>query len=118
MSERKKTIRSQESGGEVQFLGSLVSISHFFAICAEMPCFLGLKSLGKLCNSGKGKATSSEKTSNRGSYKRRLVVEDVSFPGSPSPAHRRATVTHLLYLPPDVRCTVEHLLSNLDPLGK
>ncbi|XP_043331307.1 actin-binding LIM protein 1 isoform X20 [Cervus elaphus] len=81
-----------------------------------MPCFLGLKSLGKLCNSGKGKATSSEKTSSRGSYKRRLVVEDVSFPGSPAPAHRRATITHLLYLPPDVRCTFEHLLSNLDPL--
>uniref|UniRef100_A0AC11CR06 Actin binding LIM protein 1 n=1 Tax=Ovis aries TaxID=9940 RepID=A0AC11CR06_SHEEP len=81
-----------------------------------MPCFLGLKALGKLCNSGKGKATSSEKTSTRGSCKRRPVVEDVSFPGSPSPAHRRATLTHLLYLHPDVYCTFEHLLSNLDPL--
>lgn len=109
---------SQKSCGEAQLLGSLVSISHFFVICAEMPCFLGLKALGKLCNSGKGKATSSEKTSTRGSCKRRLVVEDVSFPGSPSPAHRRATLTHLLYLHPDVYCTFEHLLSNLDPLGK
>uniref|UniRef100_A0A4W2E0A3 Actin binding LIM protein 1 n=1 Tax=Bos indicus x Bos taurus TaxID=30522 RepID=A0A4W2E0A3_BOBOX len=81
-----------------------------------MPCFLGLKSLGKLCNSGKGKATSSAKTSTRGSCKRRLVVEDVSFPGSPAPARRRATITHLLYLHPDVCCTFEHLLSNPDPL--
>ncbi|XP_055416635.1 actin-binding LIM protein 1 isoform X5 [Bubalus kerabau] len=81
-----------------------------------MPCFLGLKSLGKLCNSGKGKATSSAKTSTRGSCKRRLVVEDVSFPGRPAPARRRATITHLLYLHPDVCCTFEHLLSNPDPL--
>uniref|UniRef100_A0A4W2G9H9 Actin binding LIM protein 1 n=1 Tax=Bos indicus x Bos taurus TaxID=30522 RepID=A0A4W2G9H9_BOBOX len=81
-----------------------------------MPCFLGLKSLGKLCNSGKGKATSSAKTSTRGSCKRRLVVQDVSFPGSPAPARRRATITHLLYLHPDVCCTFEHLLSNPDPL--
>ncbi|XP_040111010.1 actin-binding LIM protein 1 isoform X30 [Oryx dammah] len=81
-----------------------------------MPCFFGLKSLGKLCNSRKGKATSSEKTSTRGCCKRRLVVEDVSFPGSPSPTHRRATLTHLLYLHPDLYCTFEHLLSNLDPL--
>uniref|UniRef100_A0A3Q1LUW9 Actin binding LIM protein 1 n=2 Tax=Bos TaxID=9903 RepID=A0A3Q1LUW9_BOVIN len=81
-----------------------------------MPCFLGLKSLGKLCNSGKGKATSSAKTSTRGSCKRRLVVQDVSFPRSPAPARRRATITHLLYLHPDVCCTFEHLLSNPDPL--
>nr|XP_005900345.1 PREDICTED: actin-binding LIM protein 1 isoform X1 [Bos mutus] len=81
-----------------------------------MPCFLGLKSLGKLCNSGKGKATSSAKTSTRGSCKRRLVVEDVSFPGSPAPARRRATITHLLYLHPDVCCTRARICNSLDPL--
>ncbi|XP_064344537.1 actin-binding LIM protein 1 isoform X9 [Camelus dromedarius] len=81
-----------------------------------MPCFLGLKSLGKLCDSVKNKGTSSERTSTRGSYRRRLVVEDVSVPGSPYPARRRATITHFLYLHPEVYCTFEHLLNNLDPL--
>ncbi|XP_065750091.1 actin-binding LIM protein 1 isoform X2 [Phocoena phocoena] len=81
-----------------------------------MPCFLGLKSLGKLFNSVKSKVTSSEKTSARGSYRRRLVVEDVYVPGSPYPAHRRATITHLLCLHPEVYCMFEHLLNNLDLL--
>ncbi|XP_030615165.1 actin-binding LIM protein 1 isoform X9 [Delphinapterus leucas] len=81
-----------------------------------MPCFLGLKSLGKLFNSVKSKVTSSEKTSTRGSYRRRLVVEDVYVPGSPYPAHRRATITHLLCLHPEVYCMFEHLLNNLDLL--
>uniref|UniRef100_A0A8C0I4R0 Actin binding LIM protein 1 n=1 Tax=Balaenoptera musculus TaxID=9771 RepID=A0A8C0I4R0_BALMU len=81
-----------------------------------MPCFLGLKSLGKLFNSVKSKVTSSEKTSTRGSYRRRLVVEDVSVPGSPYPAHRRATIIHLLCLHPEVYCMFEHLLNNLDLL--
>ncbi|XP_059890003.1 actin-binding LIM protein 1 isoform X2 [Delphinus delphis] len=81
-----------------------------------MPCFLGLKSLGKLFNSVKSKVTSSEKTSTRGSYRRILVVEDVYAPGSPYPAHRRATITHLLCLHPEVYCMFEHLLNNLDLL--
>ncbi|ELK04937.1 Actin-binding LIM protein 1 [Pteropus alecto] len=81
-----------------------------------MPSFLGLKCLGKLCSSEKSKVTSSERTSTRRSYRRRLVVEDVSVTGSPHPTHRRATITHLLYLPPEVDCTLEHLFNDFDPL--
>uniref|UniRef100_A0A8C3YRP2 Actin binding LIM protein 1 n=1 Tax=Catagonus wagneri TaxID=51154 RepID=A0A8C3YRP2_9CETA len=80
-----------------------------------MPCFLGLKSLGKLCNSMKSKVTSTERSSTRGSCRTTLVVEDVSVPGSPYPAHRRATITHFLYLHPEVYCTFEHLLNNFHP---
>lgn len=53
-----------------------------------------------------------------GSYRRRLVVQDVSIAGTPPPAHRRATITHLLYLHPETYCTLEHLVSCLDPPGK
>ncbi|XP_066094376.1 actin-binding LIM protein 1 isoform X14 [Saccopteryx bilineata] len=82
-----------------------------------MPSFLGLKCLGKLCSSEKSQVSSSEGTGPRGSYRRRLVVEDVSITGSPYPTrHRRATVTHLLYLHPEVCCPSEHLFNNSDPL--
>ncbi|XP_036078012.1 actin-binding LIM protein 1 isoform X28 [Rousettus aegyptiacus] len=80
-----------------------------------MPSFLGLKCLGKLCSSGKSTVASSERTSARRSCRRRLVVEDVSVTGSPRPTHRRATVTQLWYLPPEVNCTLEHLFKNFDP---
>uniref|UniRef100_A0A7N5JK58 Actin binding LIM protein 1 n=1 Tax=Ailuropoda melanoleuca TaxID=9646 RepID=A0A7N5JK58_AILME len=80
-----------------------------------MPSFLGLKCLGKLCSSEKSRVSSSERASSTGSYRRRLVVEDVSIPGIPPPAHRRATITHLLYLPPEAYCTLEHLFNCLDP---
>ncbi|XP_074239033.1 actin-binding LIM protein 1 isoform X19 [Saimiri boliviensis] len=63
-----------------------------------MPSFLGLKCLGKLCSSEKGKVTSSERTSARGSNRKRPTVEDWRVSGTSFPAHRRATVTHLLYL--------------------
>ncbi|XP_028367810.2 actin-binding LIM protein 1 isoform X18 [Phyllostomus discolor] len=81
-----------------------------------MPSLLGLKCLGRLCGSEKSKVASSETTGSRGSCRRRLVVEDVSIPGSPRSSHRRATVTHLLYLHPDACCTSGHLASNLDLL--
>lgn len=101
-----------------KLLGILVSISYFSIIHAKMPSFLDLKCLGKLCSSEKSKVTSSERTTCRGSYRRRLVVEDMSVTGSPYAAHRRATVTHLLYLHPEVCCTFEHLFKHFDPLGK
>lgn len=104
--------------GKAQPLGLLVSISPWFAIHAKMPSFLGLKCLGKLCSSEKSRVSSSERASSTGSYRRRLVVEDVSIPGIPPPAHRRATITHLLYLPPEAYCTLEHLFNCLDPPGK
>nr|XP_008505202.1 PREDICTED: actin-binding LIM protein 1 isoform X10 [Equus przewalskii] len=81
-----------------------------------MPSFLGLKCLGKLCSSEKSKVTSSERSSTRGSSRRGLVVKDVSVTGPPYPAHRRATITHMLYLHPEVYCTFEHLCNNCDPL--
>uniref|UniRef100_A0A452T4A1 Actin binding LIM protein 1 n=1 Tax=Ursus maritimus TaxID=29073 RepID=A0A452T4A1_URSMA len=80
-----------------------------------MPSFLGLKCLGKLCSSEKSRVSSSERAGSTGSYRRRLVVEDVSITGIPSPAHRRATITHLLYLHPEAYCTLEHLFNCLDP---
>ncbi|XP_027452767.1 actin-binding LIM protein 1 isoform X17 [Zalophus californianus] len=80
-----------------------------------MPSFLGLKCLGKLCSSEKSRMSSCERASPTGSYRRRLVVEDVSITGTPLPAHRRATITHLLYLHPEAYCTLEHLFSCLDP---
>uniref|UniRef100_A0A8C0KJ20 Actin binding LIM protein 1 n=1 Tax=Canis lupus dingo TaxID=286419 RepID=A0A8C0KJ20_CANLU len=80
-----------------------------------MPSFLGLKCLGKLCSSEKSGVPSSERASTTGSYRRRLVVEDVSITGIPQPAHRRATMTHLVYLHPEAYCTLEHLLSHLEP---
>ncbi|KAM5243606.1 actin-binding LIM protein 1 isoform 2-T2 [Hipposideros larvatus] len=85
-------------------------------IRAKMPSFLGLKCLGKLCSSEKSKDTSSERTSTMGLYRRRLVVKDVNVTGSPYPTHRRATITHLLYLHPDVCCTFEHLFNHFDPV--
>ncbi|XP_036919743.1 actin-binding LIM protein 1 isoform X12 [Sturnira hondurensis] len=81
-----------------------------------MPSLLGLKCLGKLCSSEKSKVTSSETTGTRGSCRRRLVVEDVGIPGSPRPSSRRDTITHLLYLYPDVCCTSGHLAGNVDLL--
>ncbi|XP_054437544.1 actin-binding LIM protein 1 isoform X5 [Pteronotus mesoamericanus] len=81
-----------------------------------MPSLLGLKCLGKLCSSEKSKVTSSGTTSTRGSYRRRLVVEDVGVPVSPRPMHGRATVTHLLYLYRDVGCIPETLANSVDPL--
>ncbi|KAM8781763.1 actin-binding LIM protein 1 isoform 1-T1 [Rhynchonycteris naso] len=81
-----------------------------------MPSFLGLKCLGKLCSSEKSQVSSSERTGPRGSYRRRLVVEDVSITESPYPMHRRATITHLLYLHPEVCCPSERLLNNSNPL--
>ncbi|XP_044238107.2 actin-binding LIM protein 1 isoform X2 [Ursus arctos] len=80
-----------------------------------MPSFLGLKCLGKLCSSEKSRVSSSERAGSTGSYRRRLVVEDVSITGIPPPAHRRATITHLLYLHPEAYCTLEHLFNCLDP---
>ncbi|XP_005874564.1 PREDICTED: actin-binding LIM protein 1 isoform X4 [Myotis brandtii] len=79
-----------------------------------MPSLLGLKCLGKLCGSEKSKVASSERPSSRGAY-RRLVVKDVSVSGSPYPTHRRATITHLLFLHPEVCCPSQHVLSNVDP---
>ncbi|XP_053524597.1 actin-binding LIM protein 1 isoform X3 [Artibeus jamaicensis] len=81
-----------------------------------MPSLLGLKCLGKLCSSEKSKVTSSETTGTRGSCSRRLVVEDVSIPGSSRSSSRRGTITHLLYLHPNVCCTSGHLASNVDLL--
>uniref|UniRef100_A0A8C2LU78 Actin-binding LIM protein 1 n=1 Tax=Cricetulus griseus TaxID=10029 RepID=A0A8C2LU78_CRIGR len=64
-----------------------------------MPSFIGLKCLGKLCNSEKGKVTSSERSSLRGSHRRRLIIEALGVPETPRPAqHRHSTVTHLFYL--------------------
>nr|XP_035931606.1 actin-binding LIM protein 1 isoform X10 [Halichoerus grypus] len=80
-----------------------------------MPSFLGLKCLGKLCSSEKSRVSSCERASPTGSYRRRLVVEDVSITGTPPAAHRQATITHLLYLHPEAYCTLEHLFSCLDP---
>ncbi|XP_063100855.1 actin-binding LIM protein 1 isoform X6 [Cavia porcellus] len=83
-----------------------------------MPSFLGLKCLGKLCSSKKSKVTSSERTSSRGSYRRRLTIEDVSVTGTPYSAQRqrRATITHVLYLYPEVCGPSEHVFNSCDPL--
>nr|AAI41084.1 Ablim1 protein [Mus musculus] len=74
-----------------------------------MPSLLGLKCLGKLCSSEKGKVPSPERASLRNSH-RRLLIEDLSVPETPDPAHRRrGTVIHLVYLysagcgPPELR---------------
>ncbi|XP_053765914.1 actin-binding LIM protein 1 isoform X3 [Panthera pardus] len=80
-----------------------------------MPSFLGLKCLGKLCSSEKSGLSSSERAGTTGSCRRTRVVEDVRVTSTPQPAHRRATITHLLYLHPEAYCTLEHLISNLDP---
>nr|XP_060497396.1 actin-binding LIM protein 1 isoform X10 [Panthera onca] len=80
-----------------------------------MPSFLGLKCLGKLCSSEKSGLSSSERAGTTGSCRRSRVVEDVCVTSTPQPAHRRATITHLLYLHPEAYCTLEHLISNLDP---
>ncbi|XP_029328560.1 actin-binding LIM protein 1 isoform X20 [Mus caroli] len=64
-----------------------------------MPSLLGLKCLGKLCSSEKGKVPSPERASLRDSHRRRLLIEDLSVPETPDPAHhRRGTVIHLVYL--------------------
>ncbi|XP_036121586.1 actin-binding LIM protein 1 isoform X6 [Molossus molossus] len=76
-----------------------------------MPSLLGLKCLGKLCSAEKIKVTSSDRSSSRGSLRRRLVLT-----GSPAPAHGCATVTHLLYLHPEVCCTSEQLFNSPGPL--
>ncbi|XP_074239032.1 actin-binding LIM protein 1 isoform X17 [Saimiri boliviensis] len=80
-----------------------------------MPSFLGLKCLGKLCSSEKGKVTSSERTSARGSNRKRPTVEDWRVSGTSFPAHRRATVTHLLYLCPEDYCPRGHICNSADP---
>uniref|UniRef100_A0A8C8ZYI1 Actin binding LIM protein 1 n=1 Tax=Prolemur simus TaxID=1328070 RepID=A0A8C8ZYI1_PROSS len=81
-----------------------------------MPSFLGLKCLGKLCSFEKSKVTSSERSSARGSYRRRLIVEDLSVPGTLFPRHRRATITHLLYLYPEDHCPRGCVCNSFDPL--
>nr|XP_020136285.1 actin-binding LIM protein 1 isoform X21 [Microcebus murinus] len=81
-----------------------------------MPSFLGLKCLGKLCSFEKSKVTSSERTRARGSYRRRLIVEDLSVPGTLFPRHRRATITHLLYLHPEDSCPHGRVCNSFDPL--
>ncbi|KAM4852272.1 actin-binding LIM protein 1 isoform 3-T3 [Thomomys bottae] len=80
-----------------------------------MPSFLGLKCLGKLCSSEKGKVTSSDRTRARGSCRRSLIVEDPSAFGIAHPAHRRATITHLFYLYPEDWGPVEHAFSSCGP---
>ncbi|KAM6183485.1 actin-binding LIM protein 1 isoform 3-T3 [Erethizon dorsatum] len=80
-----------------------------------MPSFLGLKCLGKLCISEKSEVASSERTSTRGSYQRRLIVEDVSVTVTPYPAQRRATITHLLYRYPEVCGPSERVFNSCDP---
>ncbi|XP_032137617.1 actin-binding LIM protein 1 isoform X16 [Sapajus apella] len=80
-----------------------------------MPSFLGLKCLGKLCSSEKSKVTSSERTSARGSNRKRLIVEDWRVSGTSFPAHRRATVTQLLYLCPEDYCPRGHICNSVDP---
>nr|XP_055104294.1 actin-binding LIM protein 1 isoform X2 [Symphalangus syndactylus] len=80
-----------------------------------MPAFLGLKCLGKLCSSEKSKVTSSERTSARGSNGKRLIVEDRRVSGTSFAAHRRATVTHLLYLCPEDYCPRGHVCNSVDP---
>ncbi|XP_037865511.2 actin-binding LIM protein 1 isoform X6 [Chlorocebus sabaeus] len=80
-----------------------------------MPAFLGLKCLGKLCSSEKSKVTSSERTSARGSNRKRLTVEDRRVSGTSFPAHRRATVTHLLYLCPEDYCPHGRVYNSVDP---
>ncbi|XP_011822880.1 PREDICTED: actin-binding LIM protein 1 isoform X1 [Mandrillus leucophaeus] len=80
-----------------------------------MPAFLGLKCLGKLCSSEKSKVTSSERTSARGSNRKRLIVEDRRVSGTSFPAHRRATVTHLLYLCPEDYCPRGRVCNSVDP---
>ncbi|XP_017799825.2 actin-binding LIM protein 1 isoform X6 [Papio anubis] len=80
-----------------------------------MPAFLGLKCLGKLCSSEKSKVTSSERTGARGSNRKRLIVEDRRVSGTSFPAHRRATVTHLLYLCPEDYCPRGRVCNSVDP---
>ncbi|XP_037599910.1 actin-binding LIM protein 1 isoform X8 [Cebus imitator] len=80
-----------------------------------MPSFLGLKCLGKLCSSEKSKVTSSERTSARGSNRKRLIVEDWRVSGTSFPTHRRATVTQLLYLCPEDYCPHGHICNSVDP---
>uniref|UniRef100_A0A2K5LSI6 Actin binding LIM protein 1 n=1 Tax=Cercocebus atys TaxID=9531 RepID=A0A2K5LSI6_CERAT len=80
-----------------------------------MPAFLGLKCLGKLCSSEKSKVTSSERTGARGSNRKRLIVEDRRVSGTSFPAHRRATVTHLLYLCPEDYCPRGCVCNSVDP---
>ncbi|XP_032033044.1 actin-binding LIM protein 1 isoform X8 [Hylobates moloch] len=80
-----------------------------------MPAFLGLKCLGKLCSSEKSKVTSSERTSARGSNRKRLIVEDRRVSGTSFAAHRCATITHLLYLCPEDYCPRGHVCNSVDP---
>nr|XP_055208200.1 actin-binding LIM protein 1 isoform X11 [Gorilla gorilla gorilla] len=80
-----------------------------------MPAFLGLKCLGKLCSSEKSKVTSSERTSARGSNRKRLIVEDRRVSGTSFAAHRRATITHLLYLCPKDYCPRGRVCNSVDP---
>ncbi|XP_038966255.1 actin-binding LIM protein 1 isoform X32 [Rattus norvegicus] len=95
--------------GKLCFLGFCVR-SRCHVCHAEMPSFLGLRCLEKLCSSEKGKGPSPERASLRGSHGRRLVIEDLSVPETPHPArHRHGTVTYLFYLyssnrgPPELR---------------
>ncbi|XP_040847989.1 actin-binding LIM protein 1 isoform X3 [Ochotona curzoniae] len=80
-----------------------------------MPSFLGLKCLGKLCNSEKSKVTTSERSSARASCGRTLIVQDLSVPKTPCPAHRRTTITHLLYVYPKDYGPSELVFSSCDP---
>ncbi|XP_048663346.1 actin-binding LIM protein 1 isoform X9 [Marmota marmota marmota] len=80
-----------------------------------MPSFLGLKCLGRLCLSEKSKVASSERSNTRGSFRRRLIVQDLSVPGMPYSAHRQATIAYLLFLYPKDRGPPEHGLNSCDP---
>ncbi|XP_021071273.1 actin-binding LIM protein 1 isoform X23 [Mus pahari] len=81
-----------------------------------MPSLLGLRCLGKLCSSEKGKVPSPERASLGGSHRRRLLIEDLSVPETPHPAHRRhGTVMHLVYLYPAGCGPPELRLSSYDP---
>uniref|UniRef100_A0A287CZY9 Actin binding LIM protein 1 n=1 Tax=Ictidomys tridecemlineatus TaxID=43179 RepID=A0A287CZY9_ICTTR len=80
-----------------------------------MPSFLGLKCLGRLCLSEKSKVTSSDRSNTRGSFRRRLIVQDLSVPGMPYSAPRQATIAYLLFLYPKDRGPPEHGLDSCDP---
>ncbi|XP_058437306.1 actin-binding LIM protein 1 isoform X6 [Marmota monax] len=80
-----------------------------------MPSFLGLKCLGRQCLSEKSKVASSERSNTRGSFRRRLIVQDLSVPGMPYSAHRQATIAYLLFLYPKDRGPPEHGLNSCDP---
>lgn len=104
--------------GKLCFLGFCVR-SRCHVRHAEMPSFLGLSCLEKLCSSEKGKGPSPERASLRGSHGRTLVIEDLSVPETPHPArHRHGTVTYLFYLYSSNRGPPELRFSSCDSSGK